>query len=424
MPVTNDVLPDDLVRAIGLDPTGVTDRRHPLRWSHLSEDERTRAFATGFSPPSEWFGHVSAAPAIAREAIVTELAAAEGQLTVTELFARVDAELERREVGIATSTMQRALQRLCDERMVNIPQPGFASMDSRQRESVADLLYPLCPEGRRRAIRSELADDIREAPGRDLEHVAGDLSTGSRYGVSNERRALLRDMVVAGEVELVDGRYYPTNASGWCTKCDVVGFHARTCPDATPEQIKHWEDNDPPHIQQAREQAQKGQDAPAPKDPEPPPTRGSGGVEMGYDQIVAVHEAMIAGLGRNIDVRCLITGELDQAAAMVQIMEDGTPSLRGAARRLRAEMIEAKLDPASVAGADQAVTALTTEDVTDLLEAADTARDCIEPTIAVVRAALEQVETSRDHVTATYGALAAGVQETGVSGKALEATGA
>jgi hypothetical protein len=422
VPVTNDVLPEDLARSIGLDPTGLTDRRHPLRWSHLTEDERNRAFARGFQPPSSFFGHVSPAPGLAREAILTELGGATGPIAVTDLFARVDAELERREIGIGTDTMRRALRELVDNGQVNIPQPGFASMDDRQRADVADPLYPNSPEGRRRAIRGELADDIREAPGRDLEHLAGDLSTGSRYGARDERRALLRDMVIAGEVELTDGRYYPTGAAGWCPKCDVVGFHARTCPDATADQVKHWEDNDPAHIRQAREEQARA--APAPQDPEPPPARGSGGVEMRYDQIVAAHETMSAGLGRSIHARCVVTGELDQAAVMVQIMEDGTPSLRGAARRLRAAMVEAKFDPASVAGADQAVTALTTDDVTDLLEAADAARDCIEPTIPAVRAALEQVETSRDHVKATYGALAAGVQETGVSGKALEGSSA
>lgn len=421
MPVTDDVLPEDLARRIGLDPTGLTDRRHPLRWSHLTAEEREWAFATGFTPPSDWFGHVSAAPGLAREAILTELAATREPITVTELFARVDAELERREIGVSTGTLRRTLQELVGNRQVNAPQPGFVAMDDRQRSDAADTLYPNSPEGRRRAIRGELADDIREAPGRDLEHVAGDLSTGSRYGVSAERQALLNEMVIAGEVELVDGRYYPTKAEGWCAKCDVTGFHARTCPDATAEQIKHWEDNDPPHVRAAREEQRR--DEPGPQDPQPPPATG-GGVEMRYDQIVDAHTGMTAGLNRNLDARAAIVIEVHSAAATVQVMEDGTPSLRAAARRLRAEMVEARFDAASVAGAGEAVDALTTGDVTDLLEATDAALDCIERTTTAVRGALEQVESSREHIVSTYGSLAAGVQETGVSGRALEAAGA
>jgi hypothetical protein len=163
-----------------------------------------------------------------------------------------------------------------------------------------------------------------------------------------------------------------------------------------------------------------------PDKPKPPgPFNGTKeGLEVRYDDVVRVHGEMAEGLNGQIEARDKVHAEIEEAAVAVDEMQAGTPTMRAAARALIDAMTEAKLDATSVAGVHEAVDVLDAESVQELFDAVDIVQDHMVENRQKVATALEAVQASQRYVEATYGALAQGVQETGVSGKALEAAAA
>lgn len=163
------------------------------------------------------------------------------------------------------------------------------------------------------------------------------------------------------------------------------------------------------------------------KDAPPPPGPYTGtkeGLELRYDDVVALHGQMGDGFAEQTDTCEKVHAAIEEAAVAADDMQVGTPGLRQAAIALAEAIAQAKLDASSLAGVEEAVNVLDAETVEALFDAVDIVQDHMVEVKSRTATAAEAVAASKKHVEDTYGALAQGVQETGVRGKALEAVAA
>lgn len=147
-------------------------------------------------------------------------------------------------------------------------------------------------------------------------------------------------------------------------------------------------------------------------------------LELNYDRIMALHEEMIGRLNARQEQSEEGGREIEQARARVEDIEAQDGSLRDAAAKLMAEMEKARFDTASIAGVDAAATAVDPDGIAEMIDSVDITSDLVMQHYNRTAEVIEELNQSELYLDKTYGALAAGIQETGVSGKALEGTGA
>lgn len=147
-------------------------------------------------------------------------------------------------------------------------------------------------------------------------------------------------------------------------------------------------------------------------------------LELKYDDIVRLHEEMYVKLDARQEKGSKGSYEIEQCRYRVEDIEAHDGSLRDAAATLMTEMQNARFDTSSIAGVEAAAEAVDPDGIADLIDHVDITSDYMTEHFDRTAAVMEEIRTSLKYVMDTYGALAAGIQETGVSGKVLEGTGA
>lgn len=147
-------------------------------------------------------------------------------------------------------------------------------------------------------------------------------------------------------------------------------------------------------------------------------------LELKYGDIVRLHEEMAERLDARQEKGENGSYEIEQCRFRVEDIEAHDGSLRDAAAKLIEEMGKARFDTASIAGVTEAADAVDPDAIAELIDAIDVASDLMTGHFDRTNAVIDELRQSLQYVENTYGALAAGIQETGVSGKVLEGTGA
>jgi hypothetical protein len=210
------------------------------------------------------------------------------------------------------------------------------------------------------------------------------------------------------------------NENSWRIQDDPCGIVV-TIPGAHDRQAEQAFEN---HVALHNGRAKEAQERQAERDAERQPYAGTAAeLELNYDGLVAKHKEMSEQLSGQIERREAVTSHMCSAADAVDGMEVQTGELREAAKALTDAMNEAKLDSASLAGAAESAEALSSDDVTLMLDAVDICIDLVTDGKDRVINGKEAIDGSLVYIEATYGALAAGVQELGVRGAALEGEG-